>query len=555
MSIDPNVLYSSLQRICGKELQELSDPAKEQHALTKIAKKVFLEAKRDSSGKITVRFGKKTLGWRLVHLFRKIVGISTKKTTHLSQALESVRNYYGNPRDMSPINEQLTKVINKVIEKTGSGPTIQSVTQEVSKTDTAPQTPVQETNFKELYYNFVERSIPFLDGWFSNLKELRKGADSEMILYIQSEARSLRKMIEKEKKETAQFKVFQHDPSYKEAMSIIRGSFRALSQELEAFVNQLVPEHRLPKTSTTSPVAGIKNVGNSCYMNSALQGLFSSPLIIDRIKSYNKDPIPDHERFMPTLQEFLVAYEANQSKAIGECASQLRSELFHTRLENLDVEYINDMADADLIVMVLGETLGMQYPLLTRRTAEKGTTAGGDVVNEDFISDVTSYQLLWPECKTSGGENELSLQEYFNQDCLVALEEKNLGWRQQATDGQEVTVNEATVAYRIAGDPPPILAFKIGNSLGVGMDAPFIPYTVGKRDEIFDASLAFDEPPPNGAKYRLIGILENHSRIHWTAKCRRQDGWYDCNDNRITPLGRELPSAQAAVMIYELITD
>lgn len=413
-------------------------------------------------------------------------------------------------------------------------------------------TQTSEDLFKEKYYSFVEQTIPFLDGWLSNLKDLGKNADSEMRSYIKGELKAIRQTIIRKQREVKEFAPFKNNSAYKDAVKEIRKAFRALNDELSTFEAQLVPKKRGALPSQVA-VPGIKNAGNSCYMNSALQGLLSSPLIIHRIKAYNKKDIPNHERFMPTLKEFLIAYQNNNSKAIGEYASKLRSELYHTRLKNLDVEHLYAMADADLIVMVLGETLNLEYPLITRRTATKAVAVDGTVINENFVSDVPCKQLLWNECKTSGAKGEPSLQERFNQDCVEAITESNLGWKTETKDDVPVIIDEASTAYRIAGPPPPILVFKVGSSQGGFRDDPFTPYGVQERDEYLDASKAFDTPPDDGAKYRLISVLINHGRAHWTAMSRREGGWYNCNDSSVNYIGTELPQVGAAVMIYELV--
>lgn len=445
---------------------------------------------------------------------------------------------------------QITSTNNSTTNSTKL-PSINSLEIEVAELHDSKEAQINE--FKEKYYNFIDQSFPFLEGWLANLKELKKDADPNMIAYLKEEVNDIRQMIKRKQRDVKEFAVFKDQPNYKEALRNIRSSFRTLNKDLETFQNQLVPKRRWLKSTPTSVVAGIQNAGNSCYMNSALQGLLASPVIIDRIKNYNKNPVPRHEQFMPTLQRFLVAYQHNSSQAIGECASQLRWELFHSRLQNLDVNDVYDMADADLIVRVLGETLDIEYPLTTRRCATSAVSETGAVLNEPFISDVVSYQLLWNETQTSGGPNELSLQEYFTQDCLLALEEHDLGWRTTAQDGSPVIVDEATTSYRIDGPPPPILVFKVGKSEGRGMDAPFTAYDAQPRDEFLDATAAFDAPPEDGAKYRLIAMLVNHGRAHWTAVTRRENGWYNCNDSVVRYIGQEIPRTNAAVMIYERI--
>jgi ubiquitin C-terminal hydrolase len=75
---------------------------------------------------------------------------------------------------------------------------------------------------------------------------------------------------------------------------------------------------------------------------------------------------------------------------------------------------------------------------------------------------------------------------------------------------------------------------------------------VGPRDATLDAGAAFRDEAEN-TNYRLIGILENHGRYHWTAKSLRDGGWYNCNDGTVNYLGTNVPSSSAAILIYERI--
>ena len=341
---------------------------------------------------------------------------------------------------------------------------------------------------------------------------------------------------------------------HKNATQMLDTYFANLKKQIAALKKEL--------STTTSgrppspPVAGITNAGNSCYMNSALQGLLGSSYVHDRIKAYTKDS----PSYMKTLKQFLAAYDsytteplAKTSAAIGKHAAELRRQIYEERLEILGVENLYAMADADLILMVLAETLGLGYPIITRRTAEGGLTSSETFVAAPITSDSKpSPEFMWPPLNTTGTGNQPSIQEKFNQQCVQATVDTNLGWRATTADGVELIVNDATSCYRIQGSPPELIAMKVGASKGERMDTQFTPYSPTARDEFLDIAQAFDTPQEN-TKYRLVGILENHHRIHWTAMSRREDGWYNCNDGQVHRVGNDIPKANAAIMIYERI--
>ncbi len=414
-----------------------------------------------------------------------------------------------------------------------------------------PSPETQKAIFEEKYYDITDKTFPFMDGWFSNLKSVAQGGalDVNVKTYLLEEADGILEMIERKQKEV---KSLGKDPSVASSIKELQGFFSTMQREVKAFKKELKNEK---PSGVPVAVAGIKNAGNSCYMNSALQGLFSSSLIRSRIREYPGKDL----RYMNTLRKFLASYEAYEndpkkttSNAIGNLAAQLRREIYEDRLEPLGLERLTAMADADLILMVLAQPLGLEYTFVTRRSAEGGMV-GDEFIEENIARDVSAPQLLWPEIKTSGQKKEPSLQEVFDQQCRLASKERKLGWKTETASGTEVLVNDANICYRIQGDPPPLLAFKVGRSTGERMDGQFTPYAVQKRDELLDISKAFDAPPENGAQYRLIAILENHARIHWTAKSLREGCWYDCNDNAVRPDGPEIPNVGAAVMLYERI--
>ncbi|MCE5294894.1 MAG: ubiquitin carboxyl-terminal hydrolase [Chlamydiales bacterium] len=399
---------------------------------------------------------------------------------------------------------------------------------------------------KEKYYAVADEIFPFLDNWFTTIKS--HVANKE---YALNELAAMEELMARKEAEVSQILT---------SLNKDTSNTNTLDTYFKDLKNQIADLRKsLEEPSTvrppSPPVPGIKNAGNSCYLNSALQGLLGSACIRDRIHAYTKDTPP----YIKPLKEFLAAYDsyaieptAKTASAIGKHAAELRRQIFEERLEALGVEQLYAMADADLILMVLAESLGLEYSFVTRKSAIGGIDSTGAFITAQITSDVVSKQLLWPEMNTSGTGKQPSIQETFNQQCKEATVDSDLGWRAETANGSELTVNDATSCYRIRGAPPELIAMKVGASKGEFMDTQFTPYSTTARDEFLDIAQAFDTPQEN-TKYRLVGILENHGRAHWTAMSRRADGWHNCNDAHVRLIGQDIPQSNAAIMIYERI--
>lgn len=410
----------------------------------------------------------------------------------------------------------------------------------------------------------LEQSL-YLDGWLENLKEISTdNPDAQTLSYLHGELQGLDTIIFCQEMEIAQ-STTEESPkgwfaTFKDGVLNFK---KALQDKIDTgaiFTNSDITTSKstlnvsfvdgsgFGNMSSIIRVPGIENVGNSCYMNSALQGLFASPIVTHAIDTCR--PKRGEEKFVSELKKFLDSYRNYRNKpngnfhSVGRSASKLHYELYQAKLKPY-IDDLYDMADADLIAMALGEVLGLEYTLVTRRIAKPTNTNLGDIVH-----DIETKQFVWPEIQTAGTKNELSLQEAFNQHCACIQEEHNLGWKYTTN----ITINDAKTGYRLKGSPPSLIVFKVGKSEGVGMDAKYTPYNVTARDKIFDASSAFDSTPKGSTKYRLISVLQNHHRMHWTAMTRHQNRWYNCDDDIVNKIGTHTPNIPAAIMIYERVT-
>ncbi|MBS0635562.1 MAG: hypothetical protein JSR37_08885 [Verrucomicrobia bacterium] len=431
----------------------------------------------------------------------------------LANAIFNSENTFLQTKNIKKIVADLTThVASKILRSVESVQTPKPASKSASK-------PVE--HLKGRYYELTDEFLPMNFGVIENLRNLQANKpDAAIEKYIKAELKSLRKLLGKIEQEKEVIGLESEDGQLHKGLQELRKQIDTFYQEAEK--------------AQPTPVRGIKNAGNSCYMNSALQGILGSKHVVKSIKEYD-----GNFAFMPTLKQFVEAYEANPKnmKTIGDLAATLRRELYHSNLQNMGVERLNAMADADLVLIAIGEALGdkLQYELVSDLDAKNG------IHRAEFTN-----QLVWPHLNTDG--TKVSAQAFFNKHCDGVDEEMDAdGWR---TD--KGTVYEATRRYYIAGDKPPeVMVLKVGLVHGVGQNAPFTPYKVSERDAILDASQAFADK--TDVKYRLIGVLENHGRFHWTAKSLRDDRWYNCNDGTITELDAQVPESDAAILIYEKI--
>ncbi|MBS0655707.1 MAG: hypothetical protein JSR46_08015, partial [Verrucomicrobia bacterium] len=219
---------------------------------------------------------------------------------------------------------------------------------------------------EELANSIVEESIPFLRGWLSTLQDDidKDDISVELLNTYEDSVDAAEAMLERSLSQITTFS---------ETIDRAKSELGALKSEIDRLREEIAEKQRPIGSSEPVHVPGIENAGNSCYMNSALQGLLVSPLIVQKIKEYNKEPVPEDERFMPTLKEFLSAYErysekpsSEDSSAIAKLASTLQTQLYEARLQYLGVEHLHAKAEADLVVSTLGQVLGVEYSFITR---------------------------------------------------------------------------------------------------------------------------------------------------------------------------------------------
>src|SRR5262249_6736570 len=151
------------------------------------------------------------------------------------------------------------------------------------------------------------------------------------------------------------------------------------------------------------------------------------------------------------------------------------------------ISKVTDIADADTILRILGEALNLEYPIIHLRD-------GNQV-------DSTS-QLIWPYSLSTWPKPNIdnpSFQDRFDLLCK-----------------EGVDLDKLPGVQRLTGEPPPLLVFDVSSSTGTDVNAPSIPYLADQKDIELNAQAAFEKVPANEAKYKLLSIITNHNRTHFT---------------------------------------
>ncbi len=303
---------------------------------------------------------------------------------------------------------------------------------------------------------------------------------------------------------------------------------------------------------TPGKTPGITNMGNTCYLNAALQILFASKEFLNQLPKRAEDlpRLPDE-----TVQKYTA-----------------RCELYNVFLEIRD-EWVKEKRDPNAIgakVQKYRHTLFNKKALLGYFD-EKGTESyiysSGDFFTH-FFTLIASYNL---KIKTSvdniSKEDQHIVTEkvepFFVFDLRAAgnIQERANSFgtplnqivpndkdgRKIEKDGVTHPIKSFSETIKIVGEPPKFMIVYIGT----GVDYSINP----KTDEEVDFTKIFENPTANN-RYRLVGFAQNHNGVHWTGVVKTQPGKWDyCDDSRTTevkPTDRDF-LRPAHYLIYEKI--
>ena len=307
---------------------------------------------------------------------------------------------------------------------------------------------------------------------------------------------------------------------------------------------------------------GILNMGNTCYINAALQPLiaishFENLLPATLIRSPIPSPLNTEEDFekkqaiLKSIKEFFkyIKEEANpKPENLGQLVARLRIALFNAGLlEGAGDNGLYSTQDAGLVFQALFHLMGLEFTLKNTQIFKVPDGHSDKQVEE---KNPASMIVLKQTKKTA-----LSIQNLIEEYSKEVKEELNLAdaYRHQV-GSKYYHLTEKTEQFKIESSPPPVLVFKTrSQDFDRIKKCPINHvYSVKERDLNIDCSSLFEKE--HNAHYELVGFSQQ-SRGHWTSVVKQGDNWVSCNDSTVTKVSfnDKAFKKSADYMIYKLV--
>lgn len=299
----------------------------------------------------------------------------------------------------------------------------------------------------------------------------------------------------------------------------------------------------IEKTDKLKPtlVQGLRNGGNTCYINSALQPLLAvgnlSVLVPDQVAPGEK--FTERESILKSFKAFLKAWNARKSpEELGHKISELRRKIFEAGL--LQGGFISNQVtgfqDAgqffELILHVMGRGFTLEVtrtPLLDKQPIKERTKV------EQTAQGV--YYLQAPKG---------SIQEIVNthRTALPHTFTPDNEWRiEHPITHREIYIANYLEQQKIVGLPPEILVVRVDHHRVNPAEDRHINFQALFKDVSLDAT--YD--------YELVGFSQNHSQVHWTSVVAEGSEWKYCNDDTVRQVDPSDSSFKhpASYMVYK----
>lgn len=285
-------------------------------------------------------------------------------------------------------------------------------------------------------------------------------------------------------------------------------------KEMAALKPGKVPEPVKPE--------GIKNVGNSCYMNAALQPLLAlrdiRQLLPEKLQKFPGEKDADFKKRLKIYRPFVKLILLHQKKnaspdELGEQVAELRKRIFSLKLLQggfLDPDDEKNMADSGSFFELLTYVVG--WSIQEKITSIPIDGNGADLNYQKVESTPKGVAILLHK-----GSVQEAIAKYSE-----AVVSDAQGWTTDIPGlGKDIPIHSKRDTPCIEGDPPNVLVFRVENRV---IDPDL--------DGRVDASSMFEKKPSSkDATYELVGFCQNIQQAHWTSVVKTDQGWTYCNDS------------------------
>lgn len=240
---------------------------------------------------------------------------------------------------------------------------------------------------------------------------------------------------------------------------------------------------------------GIPNLGNSCYMNSALQSILSVPFFKE-ILSKNKN-----------CKRFILNYE-KQNSLKSSTARKLRDSIFKNNL--LEGRQTEQNDPARLLSSLLAE-VDYSLELVSYNIENKENR----VIQKEPLLTISLKE------NREKGLHSHSFQDLINREFS----------EQKISDDQRILKLSEAPEYMV------VQLLRFGNDLDKHRDE--LIFNLGENIDFSEA--IFNKNPGESYLYEPAAVIYHHGNNinfgHYTADVKRGGTWYQCNDAHITEKG------------------
>lgn len=297
----------------------------------------------------------------------------------------------------------------------------------------------------------------------------------------------------------------------------------------------------LPPITSSLGRCGLVNTGNTCYVNSALQCLYSIPDLVEWVR---QQPAPTSIRNVTDSYVALVqSMWSDRSKVINPCELKdwvTRSALIFSGSGQKDAhEFMNSLLNAIASV-------DPSSPLVSLfRIHTQSTIIGNSCLHRDTTTGSTTFlSLPLPELGLFA-QTKISLVDLIKDFCQ---EEEMVGdYYCQSCHRYQSARQQTTIIDRL----PRTLVVQLKRFPFDGTDR--------KLETFIDYRLEYRNLLSNNDHYTLCAVLVHHGSLaggHYTALTRDypNNRWYLCNDRYVDEINsKDIPSALITQHAYVLL--